>query len=281
MGIRKYKGTTNGRRNMNGFDFANITKTKPEKSLLAPLKHTAGRNSQGKMTVRHRGGGNKRQYRIIDFKRIKDDVPATVKAIEYDPNRTANIALLVYADGTKSYILAPKGLEVGMTVQSGPEADIKVGNALPLKNIPVGTVIHNIELKPGKGGQLTRSAGTSAQLLGKEEKYVLVRLSSGEVRMVLAACRATIGSIGNEERALLIKGKAGRNRYAGRRPHVRGSVMNPNDHPHGGGEGKQPVGLPSPLSPWGKETVGKKTRSHKARSNKFIVRGRKRGPHTR
>jgi large subunit ribosomal protein L2 len=266
---------------MNGFDFANITKTTPEKSLLAPLKHTAGRNSQGKMTVRHRGGGNKRQYRIIDFKRIKDDVPATVKAIEYDPNRTANIALLVYADGTKSYILAPKGLEVGMTVQSGPEADIKVGNALPLKNIPVGTVIHNIELKPGKGGQLTRSAGTSAQLLGKEEKYVLVRLSSGEVRMVLAACRATIGSIGNEERALLIKGKAGRNRYAGRRPHVRGSVMNPNDHPHGGGEGKQPVGLPSPLSPWGKKTVGKKTRSHKARSNKFIVRGRKRGPHTR
>ena len=266
---------------MNGFDFANITKTTPEKSLLAPLKHTAGRNSQGKMTVRHRGGGTKRQYRIIDFKRNKDNVPATVKAIEYDPNRTANIALLVYADGTKSYILAPKGLEVGMTVESGPEADIKVGNALPLKNIPVGTVIHNIELKPGKGGQLTRSAGASAQLLGKEEKYVLVRLSSGEVRMVLATCRATIGSIGNEERALLIKGKAGRNRYAGRRPHVRGSVMNPNDHPHGGGEGKQPVGLPSPLSPWGKKTVGKKTRSHKARSNKFIVRGRKRGPHTR
>ena len=281
MGIRKYKGTTNGRRNMNGYDFEAITKTKPEKSLLAPLKHTAGRNSQGKMTVRHRGGGTKRQYRIIDFKRNKDNVPATVKAIEYDPNRTANIALLVYADGTKSYILAPKGLKVGMTVESGPDADIKVGNALPLKNIPVGTVIHNIELKPGKGGQLTRSAGTSAQLLGKEEKYVLVRLSSGEVRMVLATCRATVGSIGNEERALLVKGKAGRTRYAGQRPHVRGSVMNPNDHPHGGGEGKQPVGLPSPLSPWGKKTVGKKTRSHKARSNKFIVRGRKRGPHTR
>ena len=281
MGIRKYKPTTNGRRNMNGYDFAEITKSAPEKSLLAPLKHKAGRNSYGHITVRHRGGGVKRQYRLIDFKRIKDDVPATVKAIEYDPNRTANIALLVYADGTKSYILAPKGLKVGMTVQSGPEADIKVGNALPLKNIPVGTVIHNIELKPGKGGQLTRSAGTSAQLLGKEEKYVLVRLSSGEVRMVLATCRATIGSIGNEERSLLIKGKAGRNRYAGRRPHVRGSVMNPNDHPHGGGEGKQPVGLPSPLSPWGKKTVGKKTRSHKARSNKFIVRGRKRGPHTR
>ena len=281
MGIRKYKGTTNGRRNMNGYDFAEITKTTPEKSLLAPLKQTAGRNNYGHMTVRHRGGGTKRQYRIIDFKRIKDDVPATVKAIEYDPNRTANIALIVYADGIKSYILAPKGLKVGMTVQSGPEADIKVGNTLPLKNIPVGTVIHNIELKPGKGGQLTRAAGTSAQLLGKEEKYVLVRLSSGEVRMILAACRATIGAMGNDEHALLIKGKAGRSRYAGQRPHVRGSVMNPNDHPHGGGEGKAPVGLPSPLSPWGKKTVGKKTRSHKARSNKFIVRGRKRGPHTR
>ena len=281
MGIRKYKPTTNGRRNMNGYDFAEITKSAPEKSLLAPLKHKAGRNSYGHITVRHRGGGVKRQYRIIDFKRIKDNVPATVKAIEYDPNRTANIALLGYADGTKSYILAPKGLKVGMTVQSGPDADIKVGNDLPLKNIPVGTVIHNIELKPGKGGQLARSAGASAQLLGKEEKYVLVRLSSGEVRMVLATCRATIGTVGNDEHALLIKGKAGRTRYAGQRPHVRGSVMNPNDHPHGGGEGKQPVGLPSPLSPWGKKTAGKKTRSHKARSNKFIVRGRKRGPHTR
>lgn len=281
MGIRKYKPTTNGRRNMNGYDFAEITKSAPEKSLLAPLKHKAGRNSYGHITVRHRGGGVKRQYRIVDFKRIKNNVPATVKAIEYDPNRTANIALLGYADGTKSYILAPKGLKVGMTVQSGPDADIKVGNALPLKNIPVGTVIHNIELKPGKGGQLARSAGASAQLLGKEEKYVLVRLSSGEVRMVLATCRATIGTVGNDEHALLIKGKAGRTRYAGQRPHVRGSVMNPNDHPHGGGEGKQPVGLPSPLSPWGKKTAGKKTRSHKARSNKFIVRGRKRGPHTR
>ena len=281
MGIRKYKPTTNGRRNMNGYDFAEITKSAPEKSLLAPLKHKAGRNSYGHITVRHRGGGVKRQYRIVDFKRIKDNVPATVKAIEYDPNRTANIALLGYADGTKSYILSPKGLKVGMTVQSGPDADIKVGNALPLKNIPVGTVIHNIELKPGKGGQLARSAGASAQLLGKEEKYVLVRLSSGEVRMVLATCRATIGTVGNDEHALLIKGKAGRTRYAGQRPHVRGSVMNPNDHPHGGGEGKQPVGLPSPLSPWGKKTAGKKTRSHKARSNKFIVRGRKRGPHTR
>ena len=273
MGIRKYKATTNGRRNMNGYDFAEITKTTPEKSLLAPLKHTAGRNSYGHITVRHRGGGTKRQYRIIDFKRIKDDVPATVKAIEYDPNRTANIALLVYADGTKSYIIAPKGLKVGMTVQSGPNADIKVGNALPLKNIPVGTVIHNIELKPGKGGQLARSAGASAQLLGKEEKYVLVRLSSGEVRMVLATCRATIGTVGNDEHALIIKGKAGRTRYAGQRPHVRGSVMNPNDHPHGGGEGRAPVGRKAPLTPWGKPALGYKTRNNK-KTDKFIVRRR-------
>lgn len=275
MGIRKYKATTNGRRNMNGYDFAEITKTTPEKSLLAPLKHTAGRNSYGHITVRHRGGGTKRQYRIIDFKRIKDDVPATVKAIEYDPNRTANIALLVYADGTKSYIIAPKGLKVGMTVQSGPDADIKVGNALPLKNIPVGTVIHNIELKPGKGGQLARSAGASAQLLGKEEKYVLVRLSSGEVRMVLATCRATIGTVGNDEHALLIKGKAGRTRYAGQRPHVRGSVMNPNDHPHGGGEGRAPVGHAGPMTPWGKPALGYKTRKKNKQSNKMIVKRRK------
>ena len=275
MGIRKYKATTNGRRNMNGYDFAEITKTTPEKSLLAPLKHTAGRNSYGHITVRHRGGGTKRQYRIIDFKRIKDDVPATVKAIEYDPNRTANIALLVYADGTKSYIIAPKGLKVGMTVQSGPDADIKVGNALPLKNIPVGTVIHNIELKPGKGGQLARSAGASAQLLGKEEKYVLVRLSSGEVRMVLATCRATIGTVGNDEHALIIKGKAGRTRYAGQRPHVRGSVMNPNDHPHGGGEGRAPIGRSGPMTPWGKPALGLKTRKNKKASDKFIVTRRK------
>ena len=275
MGIRKYKPTTNGRRNMNGYDFAEITKTTPEKSLLAPLKHTAGRNSYGHITVRHRGGGVKRQYRIIDFKRIKDDVPATVKAIEYDPNRTANIALLGYADGTKSYIIAPKGLKVGMTVQSGPDADIKVGNALPLKNIPVGTVIHNIELKPGKGGQLARSAGASAQLLGKDEKYVLVRLSSGEVRMVLATCRATIGTVGNDEHALLIKGKAGRTRYAGQRPHVRGSVMNPNDHPHGGGEGRAPIGRKAPVTPWGKPALGLKTRGTKKASDKLIVRRRK------
>ena len=275
MGIRKYKATTNGRRNMNGYDFAEITKTTPEKSLLAPLKHTAGRNSYGHITVRHRGGGTKRQYRIIDFKRIKDDVPATVKAIEYDPNRTANIALLVYADGTKSYIIAPKGLKVGMTVQSGPDADIKVGNALPLKNIPVGTVIHNIELKPGKGGQLARSAGASAQLLGKEGKYAIVRLTSGEVRMILVTCRATIGAVGNEQHELINIGKAGRSRWLGKRPQSRGSVMNPNDHPHGGGEGKAPVGRPSPMSPWGKKTTGLKTRSKKAKSNKFIVRSRK------
>ena len=275
MGIRKYKPTTNGRRNMNGYDFAEITKSAPEKSLLAPLKHKAGRNSYGHITVRHRGGGVKRQYRIVDFKRIKDNVPATVKAIEYDPNRTANIALLGYADGTKSYILAPKGLKVGMTVQSGPDADIKVGNALPLKNIPVGTVIHNIELKPGKGGQLARSAGASAQLLGKEEKYVLVRLSSGEVRMVLATCRATIGTVGNDEHALLIKGKAGRTRYAGQRPHVRGSVMNPNDHPHGGGEGRAPIGRSGPMTPWGKPALGYKTRKNKKQSDKYIVTRRK------
>lgn len=276
MGIRKYKGTTNGRRNMTGFDFAEITKTTPEKSLLAPLKHTAGRNNYGHMTVRHRGGGTKRQYRIIDFKRIKDNVPATVKAIEYDPNRTANIALLVYADGVKSYILAPKGLKVGMQVQSGPDADIKVGNALPLKNIPVGTVIHNIELKPGKGGQIARSAGASAQLLGKEsDKYVLVRLASGEVRMILAACRATIGVVGNDEHALIIKGKAGRTRYAGQRPHVRGSVMNPNDHPHGGGEGRTPIGRKAPMTPWGKPALGLKTRKNKKASDKLIVSRRK------
>jgi large subunit ribosomal protein L2 len=277
VGIKKFKPTTNARRGMTQLDYSEITKKSPEKSLLESQSHSAGRNNYGRMTVRHRGGGNKRQYRIIDFKRIKDDVPATVKAIEYDPNRTANIALLVYADGIKSYIIAPKGLKVGDKVQSGPEADIKVGNALPLTNIPVGTVIHNIELKPGKGGQLVRSAGTSAQLLGKEGKYVLIRLASSEVRMVLATNRATIGAVGNEEHELVNVGKAGRTRYAGQRPHVRGSVMNPNDHPHGGGEGKAPIGRPSPLSPWGKKTIGKKTRNKHNQSNKFIVRGRKRG----
>ena len=277
MGIKKFKPTTNARRGMTQLDYSEITKTTPEKSLLESQSHTAGRNNSGRMTVRHRGGGNKRQYRIIDFKRIKDDVAATVKAIEYDPNRTANIALLVYADGVKSYIIAPKGLKVGDKVQSGSDADIKVGNALPLTDIPVGTIIHNIELKPGKGGQLARSAGASAQLLGKEGKYVLVRLASSEVRMILSAGRATIGAVGNEEHELVNVGKAGRTRYAGQRPHVRGSVMNPNDHPHGGGEGKAPVGRPSPLSPWGKKTIGKKTRNKRSKSNKFIVRGRKRG----
>ena len=274
MGIKKFKPTSNGRRNMTGSDFAEITKTTPEKSLLAKKSKTAGRNNNGRITVRHQGGGHKRQYRVIDFKRNKDNVVATVQTIEYDPNRSANIALVVYADGVKSYILAPKGLKVGQEIQSGTEADIKVGNALPLANIPVGTVIHNIELKPGKGGQLVRSAGTSAQLLGKEGKYAIVRLTSGEVRMILVTCRATIGAVGNEQHELINIGKAGRSRWMGKRPQSRGSVMNPNDHPHGGGEGKAPVGRPSPMSPWGKKTAGNKTRSKKARSNKLIVRGR-------
>ncbi|GAJ27220.1 LSU ribosomal protein L2p [Liquorilactobacillus sucicola DSM 21376 = JCM 15457] len=274
MGIKKFKPTSNGRRNMTGSDFSEITKTTPEKSLLESQSKTAGRNSYGRITVRHRGGGHKRQYRLIDFKRTKDEVPATVKAIEYDPNRSANIALLVYADGVKSYILAPKGLVVGQKVQSGKDADIKVGNTLALSDIPVGTIVHNIELKPGKGGQLVRSAGASAQILGKEGKYVLVKLTSGEVRMILSTCRASIGAVGNEQHELIKIGKAGRTRWAGKRPTVRGSVMNPNDHPHGGGEGKAPVGRPSPMSPWGKKTMGYKTRSKKAQSDKFIVRKR-------
>ena len=281
MAIKIYKPTTNGRRHMTSSDFAEITKTKPEKTLLESQSHTAGRNSYGHITVRHRGGGHKQKYRIIDFKRNKDNAKAVVKAIEYDPNRTANIALLHYTDGIKAYILAPKGLKVGDVVESGDSVDIKPGNALELKNIPTGTSIHNIELKPGKGGQLVRSAGASAQVLGADGDYTLVRLQSGEVRKILSSCRATIGTVGNEQHSLIQLGKAGRKRWLGKRPQSRGSVMNPNDHPHGGGEGKQPVGLPSPLSPWGKKTVGKKTRSHKARSNKFIVRGRKRGPHTR
>ena len=275
MGIKKFKPTSNGRRNMTGSDFAEITKTTPEKSLLASKSKTAGRNSYGHITVRHRGGGHKRQYRLIDFKRIKDDVPATVKAIEYDPNRSANIALVVYADGVKSYILAPKGLEVGQKIQSGKDADIKVGNALPLENIPVGTVIHNIELKPGKGGQLVRSAGTSAQLLGKEGKYAIVRLTSGEVRMILVTCRATIGAVGNEQHELINIGKAGRSRWLGKRPQSRGSVMNPNDHPHGGGEGRTPVGRKSPMTPWGKPALGYKTRKNKKASSKLIVSRKK------
>ena len=274
MAIKVYKAITNGRRNMTSLDFAEITTTKPEKSLLAPLPKKAGRNNQGKITVRHHGGGHKKQYRIIDFKRNKDNVPAKVATIEYDPNRSANIALLHYVDGEKRYILAPKELQVGQIVVSGEAADIKIGNALPLANIPVGTLIHNIELKPGKGGQLVRSAGASAQVLGKEGKYVLVRLKSGEVRMILATCRATIGEVGNEQHGLVNIGKAGRTRWLGKRPTVRGSVMNPNDHPHGGGEGRTSIGRKSPMSPWGKPTLGKKTRSKKARSNKFIVRAR-------
>ena len=274
MAIKVYKAITNGRRNMTSLDFAEITTSKPEKSLLAPLPKKAGRNNQGKITVRHHGGGHKKQYRIIDFKRNKDNVPAKVATIEYDPNRSANIALLHYVDGEKRYIIAPKELQVGQVVVSGPEADIKIGNALPLANIPVGTLIHNIELKPGKGGQLVRSAGASAQVLGKEGKYVLVRLKSGEVRMILATCRATIGEVGNEQHGLVNIGKAGRTRWLGKRPTVRGSVMNQNDHPHGGGEGRTSIGRKSPMSPWGKPTLGKKTRSKKARSNKFIVRAR-------
>ncbi|OTN75212.1 50S ribosomal protein L2 [Enterococcus sp. 8G7_MSG3316] len=272
MAIKKYKPTTNGRRNMTSSDFAEITTSTPEKTLLAPLKNNAGRNNNGRITVRHQGGGHKRQYRIIDFKRNKDNVVATVKTIEYDPNRSANIALVHYEDGVKAYILAPKGLEVGTKIVSGPESDIKVGNALPLENIPVGTVIHNIEMKPGKGGQLIRSAGTSAQVLGKEGKYVLIRLNSGEVRMILATCRATIGAVGNEQHELINIGKAGRSRWMRKRPTVRGSVMNPNDHPHGGGEGKAPIGRKAPVSPWGQPALGYKTRNKKAKSDKLIVR---------
>ncbi|HCM89184.1 MULTISPECIES: 50S ribosomal protein L2 [Vagococcus] len=275
MGIRKYKPTTNGRRNMTGSDFAEITTSTPEKTLLQPLKKNAGRNNQGKITVRHQAGGHKRQYRVIDFKRNKDNVVGVVKTVEYDPNRSANIALIHYTDGVKAYILAPKGLNVGDRIESGVNADIKTGNSLPLNNIPVGTVIHNIELKPGKGGQLIRSAGTSAQVLGKEGKYMLVRLNSGEVRMILGTCRATIGTVGNEQHELINIGKAGRSRWMGKRPTVRGSVMNPNDHPHGGGEGKAPIGRPSPMSPWGKPTLGYKTRNKKAKSDKLIVRRRK------
>jgi large subunit ribosomal protein L2 len=275
VGIRKYKPTTNGRRNMTTSDFAEITTNKPEKSLLRPVKRKGGRNNQGKITVRHHGGGHKRQYRVIDFKRNKDGIPGRVATIEYDPNRSANIALIHYADGEKRYILAPKGVEVGTQIMSGVEADIKAGNALPLSNIPMGSTIHNIELKPGGGGQLVRSAGTSAQVLGKEGKYVTVRLQSGEVRMILATCRATIGAVGNEQHELINIGKAGRNRWKGNRPTVRGSVMNPNDHPHGGGEGRSPIGRKSPMSPWGKPTLGYKTRKKTNKSDKFFVRRRK------
>lgn len=277
MALKHYKPTTNARRNMTGYDFSEITTDKPEKTLLTKQKNNAGRNSRGSITVRRQGGGHKHQYRIIDFKRNKDDVRGLVKTIEYDPNRTANIALIHYEDGEKRYILAPKGLKVGTYIMSGENSDIKVGNALPLNAIPVGTTIHNIELKPGRGGQLIRSAGGHAQVLGKQEgKYVLVRLSSGENRLILGTCRATIGTVGNEQHELVRIGKAGRSRWLGRRPKVRGSVMNPNDHPHGGGEGKTGIGMPSPLTPWGKPTLGKKTRKRNKPSNKYIVRGRKR-----
>lgn len=275
MAIKHYKPTTNGRRNMTGYDFSVLTTNKPEKTLLAPQKQKAGRNSQGKITVRHQGGGHKRNYRIIDFKRNKDNVVGTVATIEYDPNRTANIALIHYEDGVKKYILAPKGLQVGQKIESGEAVDIQVGNALPLANIPEGTYIHNIELKPGKGGQLVRSAGVGAQVLGHEGKYTLVRLASGEVRMILSTCRATVGIVGNEQHELINIGKAGRNRWLSKRPAVRGSVMNPNDHPHGGGEGRAPIGRPSPVSPWGKKALGLKTRNKKKKSSKLIVRGRR------
>ncbi|MCF7924209.1 MAG: 50S ribosomal protein L2 [Candidatus Izimaplasma sp.] len=274
MAIIKFKPQTNGTRHMTKRDYAEITTSKPEKSLLTTVKKNGGRNNQGKITVRHQAGGAKRKYRIIDFKRNKDGIVGIVASIEYDPNRTANIALINYTDGEKRYIIAPKGLEVGMKVESGKDADIVIGNAKELKDIPVGTVIHNVELHPGKGGQMIRAAGTSAQIQAREEKYVLLKLKSGEVRRVLGICRATIGEVGNENNSLISIGKAGRKRHMGVKPTVRGSVMNPNDHPHGGGEGKQPIGHPSPLTPWGKKALGKITRKNKKTSNKHIVRRR-------
>ena len=273
MAIKTYKPYTASRRNMTGSAFTEITKSTPEKSLTVRVKNTAGRNSYGKITVRHRGGGSKKLYRIIDFKRNKDNIPAKVTAIEYDPNRSANIALLAYADGEKRYILAPEGLKVGQVVYSGDNAEIRVGNSLPLRNIPTGTNIHNIEMKPGKGGQMVRAAGTAAQLMAKEGKFATLRLPSGEMRMVPIDCRATIGLVGNGDHELVKLGKAGRTRNMGIRPHVRGSAMNPNDHPHGGGEGKAPVGRPSPMTPWGKPAMGLKTRKKK-HSDKYIVRSR-------
>ena len=273
MAIRNYKPTTPGRRKMSTLINSEITKSTPEKSLLTTIKKNGGRNNQGKITVRHHGGGARRKYRIIDFKRNKLNVPGVVASIEYDPNRTANIALINYVDGEKRYIIAPKNLKVGMEVMSGEGADIKVGNALPLMSIPVGTTIHNIELRPGKGGELARSAGSSAQILGREGKYVMIRLASGEQRKVLGTCMATIGEVGNEDSSLVKIGKAGRKRNMGVRPTVRGSVMNPNDHPHGGGEGRAPIGRKAPVTPWGKPALGYKTRKKK-QSDKFIVRRR-------
>ncbi|EFM38355.1 ribosomal protein L2 [[Eubacterium] yurii subsp. margaretiae ATCC 43715] len=275
MAIKKFKPTTPSRRHMTVIKSEEITKFSPEKSLLTSLKKNAGRNSQGKITVRHKGGGEKRKYRIIDFKRDKDGIPAKVAGIEYDPNRTANIALLNYKDGEKRYILAPLGLKVGDVIVSGEGSDIKVGNCLKMKDMPVGTVIHNIELKKGKGGQLVRSAGISAQLMAKEGKNVLLRLPSGEMRYVNAECKATIGQVGNVDHSNVTIGKAGRKRHMGIRPTVRGSVMNPNDHPHGGGEGRSPIGRPSPVTPWGKPALGYKTRNKKKQSNKMIVTRRK------
>ena len=273
--IRVYKPMTAGTRQRSVLTGSEITKNTPEKSLTVPVKKTTGRNNQGKITVRHRGGGVKRKYRLIDFKRRKDGITAIVTAIEYDPNRSANIALITYKDGEKAYIIAPKGLTVGTVIESGENVDIKVGNALPIMNIPVGTVIHNIELKPGKGASLARSAGASAQILGREEKYVLIRLGSGETRRILGTCRATIGVVGNEDYSLVKIGKAGRTRHKGFRPTVRGSVMNPNDHPHGGGEGRAPIGRSGPMTPWGKPALGYKTRKNKKESDKYIVTRRK------
>ena len=274
MPIKAYKPTSNGRRNMTALTKEEITTSTPEKSLLAPYKKKGGRNNMGQITTRHHGGGHKRKYRVIDFKRNKDGVPGKVAAIEYDPNRSANIALINYADGEKRYILAPKGLEVGTVVVSGETTDVKVGNCMEMGNMPEGTTIHNIEMHPGKGGQLARSAGVSAQILGSEEKYVIVRLQSGEVRKFLKKCRATVGAVGNEDHGLVNYGKAGRMRWKGVRPTVRGSVMNPNDHPHGGGEGKTSIGRKAPLTPWGKKALGVKTRNSKKHSNRLIVRRR-------
>ena len=275
MGIKTYRPYTPSRRNMTMSTFEEITKNTPEKSLLAKKKKNAGRNSYGRITVRHQGGGNRQKYRIIDFKRKKDDMPATVIGIEYDPNRTSNIALIKYEDGTLNYILAPLGLKDGDTVVSGAKSDIRIGNCLPIENIPVGTLIHNIELNPGQGGKLVRTAGGEAQLMAKEGKYAHVRLPSGEMRLVLARCRATIGTIGNTDHGNIKLGKAGRKRHLGVRPTVRGSVMNPVDHPHGGGEGKAPVGHAGPLTPWGKPALGYKTRQKNKKSDKFIVKRRK------
>lgn len=275
MAIKTFKPMTNGTRGMSTLINDEITSSTPEKSLLVTLKKKGGRNNQGRITVRHRGGGEKRKYRIIDFKRNKDGVVGTVTSIEYDPNRTANIALITYADGEKRYILAPKGLKVGQKIESGEHADIIVGNALPLENIPEGTMVHNVELTAGRGGQLARTAGSSVQILGREGKYTLLRLVSGEVRKVLSTCRATIGEVGNADHELVSLGKAGRKRHMGIRPTVRGSVMNPNDHPHGGGEGRAPIGRKGPVTPWGKPALGYKTRDKKKASNKLIVRRRK------